>query len=220
MEQQHRTGSDARRSGSDTSAPQRRRQARGLRRMNEILDAAAHVFARDGYEAATTNGIAAEAGISPGSLYRYFRNKEEIATALVTEYSERLRAAHDAAFGMSDVATLPAEEVVGRVVDPILAFDAENPGFRALHGRPDMPAGLSDAVRPVQEAMLERVSALLDARNPGRPATELDRVAQMMIRTFQATMPAIAAADPAERPAVVAELEAMLGAYLTAFEKR
>ena len=44
-----------------------RRQARGERRMAELQDAAAAVFAEVGYEAATTNAIAARAGVSPGT---------------------------------------------------------------------------------------------------------------------------------------------------------
>src|SRR6266511_1332655 len=50
--------------------------------MAGILDAAAGVFADAGYERATTNAIAAAAGISPGSLYQFFPNKEAIAEAL------------------------------------------------------------------------------------------------------------------------------------------
>src|SRR4051812_43963566 len=68
-----------------------RRQPRGERRIDQILLAAGVVFARVGYERATTNAIAAEAGISPGSLYQFFPNKEAIAGALETRYAEQMR---------------------------------------------------------------------------------------------------------------------------------
>lgn len=47
-------------------------------RRTQILDAAAHVFARKGFEGATVTEIAQVAGLSEGSLYNYFRSKEEL----------------------------------------------------------------------------------------------------------------------------------------------
>ncbi len=47
------------------------------RRQHEYLDAAAAVFADKGYYGATTGDIAARLGIRQGSLYYYFRSKEE-----------------------------------------------------------------------------------------------------------------------------------------------
>ncbi len=47
-----------------------------LKRRNEILDAAAAVFAEKGYHASTTKDIADRLGMRPGSLYYYFDSKE------------------------------------------------------------------------------------------------------------------------------------------------
>jgi AcrR family transcriptional regulator len=49
---------------------------RQLRRRREIMDAAAAVFAKKGYHAATTRDIADGLGMQPGSLYYYFESKE------------------------------------------------------------------------------------------------------------------------------------------------
>lgn len=49
---------------------------RQLRRRREIMDAAAAVFAKKGYHAATTRDIADSLGMQPGSLYYYFESKE------------------------------------------------------------------------------------------------------------------------------------------------
>jgi len=56
------------------------------RAREEILEAAAHVFARSGYDGAGMKEIAACAGISVGMLYNHFRGKEEIFRALVDRY--------------------------------------------------------------------------------------------------------------------------------------
>lgn len=192
----------------------RRRQARGQRRMEQILDAAAVVLAEVGYEKASTNAIAAAAGISPGSLYQYFDNKEAIVEALATRFVEGMRDAHAEAFDATDFAVLTIPELADRVVDPIIAFNLANPGFKALFARPDMPPGLAAAAGTIQGALLGRVRAMLAQRLPGRTDPDLDRAARMMIQVFQATVPMVVAAPDAERPAVIAELKMLLGGYL------
>jgi TetR/AcrR family transcriptional regulator, repressor for uid operon len=51
-------------------------------RAARILDAAERCFVRSGFHRATMQEVAAEAGMSPGNLYRYFRSKEALATGL------------------------------------------------------------------------------------------------------------------------------------------
>ena len=57
-------------------------------RRNQILDAAAKVFAEKGFHAATLKNIATEAGIAHGSIYTYFENK----TALLLGIFDRMKA--------------------------------------------------------------------------------------------------------------------------------
>ncbi len=49
----------------------------------QVLEGAALVFARDGYEGASMSRIAAEAGVSKGTLYNYFNGKAELFSAYV-----------------------------------------------------------------------------------------------------------------------------------------
>jgi TetR/AcrR family transcriptional repressor of uid operon len=59
-------------------------------RQREILQAAAACFSRRGFHQATMQDICAEVGLSPGSVYRYFRSKDDLIAALV----EADRASH------------------------------------------------------------------------------------------------------------------------------
>jgi AcrR family transcriptional regulator len=183
--------------------------------MQEILSAAAVVFARSGYEAATTNAIAAEAGISPGSLYQFFANKEAIARALADRFVSELRDAHRKAFTDLNPAACPLPELLDRVIDPIVAFNLANPGFKALFARPDMPAGLAEAAKPIQEALLARVEAIVSAHIPALEPEDRARVTRLLIQVFQAAVPLIIAEPEATRPLLLAELKRMIAAYLT-----
>jgi AcrR family transcriptional regulator len=58
---------------------QRRKEARPA----EIVEAALEVFAEKGFSAARIDDVAARAGISKGTLYLYFKSKEELFEAVV-----------------------------------------------------------------------------------------------------------------------------------------
>ncbi len=60
--------------------------------VDRILDAGQQMLIAHGYDGASTNRIAAAAGISPGSLYQYFPNKDAIAAAVIDRYSDDLSA--------------------------------------------------------------------------------------------------------------------------------
>jgi AcrR family transcriptional regulator len=53
--------------------------------------AATKLFAQKGIAAATMAEIAAEAGISPGAIYRYFENKDELARGCMDESAEAIK---------------------------------------------------------------------------------------------------------------------------------
>ena len=58
-------------------------------RRNQILEAAALVFARSGFSKARMDDIAAESGLSKGTLYWYFNSKDEIILAMLDRLFER-----------------------------------------------------------------------------------------------------------------------------------
>ncbi len=51
----------------------------------DIVRAALNVFARDGYEKARISDIAADAGISSGNIYRYYKNKDDLFYSVIDE---------------------------------------------------------------------------------------------------------------------------------------
>lgn len=103
-------------------------QARGKRRVDQILDSADLVIGRVGLEGATTNAIADAARTSIGSVYQFFHNKSAIITALC----ERHAASLTALLAQDMPGTDSCEVQVGALLDVITEYYAANPGFRAF----------------------------------------------------------------------------------------
>src|SRR6185436_18877511 len=67
------------------------RQQRSRQTVEAVLDAVPHVLRRHGAEAITTNRVAEAAGISIGSLYQYFPDKQAIFMALHDRHVDQVR---------------------------------------------------------------------------------------------------------------------------------
>jgi AcrR family transcriptional regulator len=68
-------------------------QKRATATFDAILEAAAHILREGGARALTTNKIATRAGVSIGSLYQYFPNKQSVVRALVEREIQRVETA-------------------------------------------------------------------------------------------------------------------------------
>lgn len=66
------------------------RQRRSAVTVAAILEAAARILETTGYDGYTTNAVAARAGVSVGSLYQYFPNRDAITRALIEQESDAL----------------------------------------------------------------------------------------------------------------------------------
>jgi AcrR family transcriptional regulator len=96
----------------------RRRRAGAEASRKEILEATGRVFAREGLET-TVAQVAAEAGVAVGTIYLYFKNKEELRLAVAEAKAERVLAGTEATGSPS----APSE--VERLSNPQLLFGAE-----------------------------------------------------------------------------------------------
>jgi AcrR family transcriptional regulator len=173
---------------------------------------AALVFAEVGFEAATTNAIAARAGTSPGSLYRFFPNKDAIAEALADRFAQRLRETQ-AIYG-PEIDHLPLDELIDHVIDPLVAFHLAHPGFQALFSGSMVSPRLATAVQSFLEAVVGRAEAILAARAPHLTPERRARCARVSVELVRALLPLVVASDPAEQDAMVVELKAAQRGYL------
>jgi AcrR family transcriptional regulator len=190
-----------------------RRQARGLARIEAILDAAEAVIAEVGYPDANTNAIAARAGMSPGSLYQFFRNKDEIVAALARRYVDRLDEFWQVQL-TPEVARQPLPDLVDRLLDAVVAFKSAQPAFWPLFYGSALPDRLAEVADALHQRTAVRVAALFAARAPDLEPGRHTLLATMTTATVRTTMPMVLAAAPAEAPVLLGEVKAMLVGYL------
>lgn len=81
---------------STPSAPTNHRARAIERTRQDIVEAAARVFATSGFRTATMQAIAREAGYTAASLYTYFKSKDEIIDALVRDIEQAVVALFEA----------------------------------------------------------------------------------------------------------------------------
>jgi AcrR family transcriptional regulator len=92
-------------------------------RRRQILDAARRCFVRNGFHATSMQDVLAEANLSAGAVYRYFRGKDEIIAAIAGEAVAEVAGALDSAFDTGDPP--PLDEVLGAAFLAIQRVDAE-----------------------------------------------------------------------------------------------
>ena len=78
------------------------RQARSKAMVDTILDAMARVLVERGYAKTNTNLVAEVAGISVGSLYQYFPNKDALIVALRERHVTHMLALFEAVVAQMD----------------------------------------------------------------------------------------------------------------------
>jgi AcrR family transcriptional regulator len=92
-------------------------------RRAHILDAAERCFVRSGFHRTTMQDVAAEASMSPGNLYRYFRSKEAIVVGL---------AERDRAGIIEDFATVSGGSLIGNFAKLARKYFEQEPRERAI----------------------------------------------------------------------------------------
>src|SRR5215510_495215 len=116
---------------SRSLAPQ---QARSRESLRKLLKAAAEVLGQHGIDGATIPRIAAHAGMTPGAVYRRFRDKEALLEAVILGVLERQTERLEASgLTVSSPGQVPlavfAEQVIGAMV---VSYRANAPLLRAM----------------------------------------------------------------------------------------
>ncbi len=102
------------------------------KRREQLIDVAADLFSRKGFNGATTREIAGAAGVTEAIIFRHFETKEQLYKAIV----ERSMNTDRAAEWLADLGTAmdqsDDEQVVRRLITAIISMHQTNPKFERL----------------------------------------------------------------------------------------
>ena len=151
-------------------------------RQREILDAAAICFARRGFHQTTMDDICREVQLSPGSVYRYYRSKDEIIAAFVEEDSRDLSGL------LQQVGAQPnlwqgldwlVDQLLAAISSPLYAELSAEIGSETMHN-PRIASLVRQSDQANHQALIELFSL---AQQRGQLATDLDlpQIADLII---------------------------------------
>jgi len=199
----------------------RPRQERSRQTVEAILAAAAQVFERRGYAAGTTDAIAVRAGVSVGSVYQYFPNKDAILVALVERHLEEGVALVSQLLQEAREGPVELDALLRRFVEAMLALHQREPRLhRVLFEEIPLPASLRRELERREGAIAEQVAALLTEqlglplRSPALTAYLLVHSVEGLVHDFVLRPPQGFDAD-----AFADELVCVLRSYLDAAER-
>jgi AcrR family transcriptional regulator len=140
-----------------TTARKSPQQDRSKMTVDAILSATAQILTQEGYDTASTNRIAERAGVSVGSLYQYFPNKEALVAALVERHAnEMIEIVESKLKGLFDA---PIEAMLSEIVKACITAHAVNP---TLHKVLEEQVPRVGKLKQIESAE-ERMTALLRA---------------------------------------------------------
>ncbi len=188
------------------------KQARAQQRVNRVLDAAEELFVEVGYQAASTNQIAARAGASIGSLYEFFPNKKALAQALADRYVTELGDLIDERVVNDPGQT--GEQLVDQIVTSLDVFWRRHPAvvplLRGALGAPELVM----AGEELRLALVGHIETMLIERRPDVDVARARLAAEIAIDITRALLERAQAEAVHRRPVVLGQLKTVLVAYL------
>jgi AcrR family transcriptional regulator len=160
------------------------KQRRSRETVDAILTATAQVLVERGYDKATTNLIAKRAGVSIGSLYQYFPNKEALVTALCQRHSEEVCAT---IVGRLDATQdLPLPLALRGLIKLLLAHHASEPELhRVLIEQVPRLSGF-ERFAEVNRLLVETITSDLQRRQETLRPRDLELAAFILVHAVQA----------------------------------
>ena len=183
-------------------------QMRGAARVDRLLDACGELLDEVGYDALTTRAVAARAGSSIGSFYRFFDDKNQLVRAFGERNLERYldqiarRIETGRPSGWADL--------LDTVFDEYVAQRRSVPGFGVV----DFAlAGGDDASQRLADQLGELITRMFDRPTSG----ELRRALRVAVETADALVRLAFRDDPGGNPALLREARAVVRCYLATY---
>jgi len=136
-------------------------QSRSRATVETILDGCVRVLDQEGMQAATTSRIAEASGVSVGSLYQYFENRDAILNALQDrEFARTAEMIH--AHLVRDKFDTP-RDLAGSVVESLLRLYRSSPGLHRVLALEGLRVAPTDRVQAFDHRIVETLRVFFES---------------------------------------------------------
>lgn len=161
-------------------------QDRSRATVEAIVEAAAHILVRHGYDAFTTNRVAERAGVSIGSLYQYFPNKDALLSELMRRHVAEIER------GVEEMAaraqTAPLADVIRSGIHHNVRSHLIDPDLHRVLSEEVPRLGVLDWKAAFVARMEDRVRGMLESRRSEVAVGDIELAVYIVTRTVEAVV--------------------------------
>jgi len=159
-------------------------QERSRLTVDALLEATTRVLTKEGFDRASTNKIAAVAGVSIGSLYQYFPSKEALVAAVIDRHMrEMLQLVRDA---LAKMAPQPIEVAARELVSIMLDAHRVDPKLHRVLVEQVPRAGRLENIEAIERETYALVRGYLEAHRGELDVVDLDVAAFICVTAVEA----------------------------------
>jgi AcrR family transcriptional regulator len=159
-------------------------QERSRLTVDAILEATARILVKEGYDRASTNKIAAAAGVSIGSLYQYFPSKEAVVAALIERHTQALFQV--VVNALLKVSAEPIETGVRELVAAAIQAHRVDPRLHRVLAEEVPRVGRLENIDAVEQNGRTLIRGYLEAHRSEIDVVDLDLAAFILATTVEA----------------------------------
>jgi AcrR family transcriptional regulator len=189
-------------------------QQRGKRRYAAIVDAAAELFATNGFDATTMEAIAAASDSAIGSVYRFFPNKQAVFRAVADVALAQAQAVFGELMMVAASGRLDWAEVLDRALDAFAQLHAGAPAPRAVFANLQLYGEFAEADQQMIREFIAATAGVVSVWAPEVDAETRRIIATMIVHTMSGILVLSHRESPATAAAMLEQTKLMLRRYL------
>jgi AcrR family transcriptional regulator len=190
-------------------------QQRSRERVDLVLRSAGELLAAEGVEKLSTNAIAARAGLPIGTLYQFFKDKDQIIDELVRRFSAEIIAFANRELRAEDLRT-DAAGFIRTLITGIGRIQAEYAGFVCLFAPGAGHDRLATAAEELKQVVVGRLQEIFAVALPQLDPAERARIIDVWIDVTRGMIGSLDRTVTDSRSDLIEELQIVLLSYLKA----
>ncbi len=191
-------------------------QERSRLTVDALLEATARILVKQGYDRASTNRIAALAGVSVGSLYQYFPSKESLVAAVVARHNQEMLDVLRTA--LEEVASQPLPVALRKLVAATIDAHQVDPALHRIFAEQVPRMGQLAEIEGLQRETAALIRSYLEARRAELAIADLETATFICVSTVETLAHEYVIRHPrataAQQDAFVVEVTRMVLGYL------